>query len=127
MSPDLPSQWADQCLDLRAQLTEAEATGAKSGTVDALRAELRQCEELLAAAYGTGPEYALCIGCGIGTVNPDAYLVAERGEEADIELVADGPDVREWPILRRKPTAHLYCNRFVLCATCEVVWSLSSK
>ncbi len=50
----------------------------------------------------------------------------KRGEEADIELAGDGPDVREWPILRRKPTVHLYFNRFVLCQACEALWEAGS-
>ena len=127
MPPDLPSEWATRCLDLRARLAEIEATGANTAIVASVRAELARYEALLAGAYGTGPEQALCIACGIATANPDAHLVAERGEEADIELVTDGPDVREWPVLRRKSTAHLGFNRFVLCRVCDGVRELEER
>lgn len=29
------------------------------------------------------------------------------------------PEVREWPVLRLRPTRHLDFNRFVLCRVCE--------
>lgn len=83
-----------------------------------VRHELALLDACLESVCETGPEYALCIGCGTATKDPDARLVAQRGLEADIELLGDGPDVREWPVLRRERTKHLYCNRFAVCVVC---------
>lgn len=69
----------------------------------------------------------MCIACGIATANPDAHLVAERGEEADIELIGDASDVWEEPVLRARRTIHLELRQSVLCATCAEVWRVECQ
>ncbi len=119
--------WEREYERLRRLLRELEAANARRAQADAVRAECARYEQLIAGALGTGPEHALCVACGTATASPHALLFAERGDEADIELMPGAPDLDEWPVLRRKPTAHLAFNRFVLCATCADVWRVDQQ
>lgn len=120
-SDSLPVHWQTRSTHLRTQLARLEADDSPEArwAANHARRELALLDGCLESVHEDGPEYALCIGCGTATKDPEVKLVAQRGEEADIELVGGGQEVREWPVPRRKPTGHLWFNRFVVCAVCE--------